>query len=46
MISTIQNGFMKKIEMHKSIWNIDFIALDHKSAMGNQLVKELAVSTD
>lgn len=43
MISTIQNTFLKRFNGHRSIWNVQFIALDHESAIEYKLVKELAV---
>ena len=41
MISTIQNAFLKRFRGHKSIWGIDFIAIDHETAINRKLVKEL-----
>lgn len=43
MISTIQDSFLKKFQGHKSIWNIDFIVIDHETAIKYNLVKKLAI---
>jgi len=42
MISTIQNAFLKRFGGHKSIWGVDFITLDHETAMEKNLVEGLA----
>ncbi len=41
MITTINNQFLKIFKWHKSIWNTDFITLDHKTAIERGYVKKL-----
>jgi hypothetical protein len=41
MIGAIQDRLSRRLKWHKGVWNTDFIALDHESAIERELIVSL-----